>query len=705
MVASRGLDLLAGSITGAGSADNANPASAQMNGPRQIAADAAGNLYIADAANHTIRMAAAAGGPVTTLAGTSGLPGSIDSAAGSPLFNSPRGIAVTPNGNTVYVYDASNKAIRVLTKGTSGWVVSTIPGTSPLGGAGYGQMTLDPTGAFLVIADYSSHCVRVLRLSDNTWGVYAGTSGSYGTTDNTTPALAKFDNPEGIAFNKAGTYLYVSEYYSTTISRIRMISWTAPAATGAITAPASGTVITLAGTATVAPAIARGYQDGAASSALFFNPSALYVDANDLLWVTDLSNNLIRTISVNATTPGSSIVATVAGTAPATGTNAAGTTNTPGADNGPALSAKFNAPNSLITLGGNTYISETNNCVIRKFDGTTVSTPVGTSRQSGATDATAAAARFNAPQGVAVSGGFVYVADTANNSLRKVSLVDGSTSTLATGFTQIKGVAVDTTGRIYVTDNGTTPAKAVLQIAADGTKTTVIQGLNSPQNLTVSPVNPNLLYVVDNNAILEVTIVRNPDGTFASASITHTMGVAATAGYADNATPGTARFKTGGYFCGLAVDATGNVFVADEGNSCIRKIAASTYAVTTIAGIGAAQTAPATNFGFVDGALGTNKFYYPMGLALDAAGNLYVADQNNSAIRKIAAADGTVSTLVGQNFVSATLAPNGVPVLYGASVGAIGGGASLYKPFGLAITSDGDLIVATNDGIIQITAP
>jgi DNA-binding beta-propeller fold protein YncE len=145
--------------------------------------------------------------------------------------------------------------------------------------------------------------------------------------------------------------------------------------------------------------------------------------------------------------------------------------------------------------------------------------------------------------------------------------------------------------------------------------------------------------------------------------------------------------------------------VADEGNSCIRKIAASTYAVTTIAGIGAAQTAPATNFGFVDGALGTNKFYYPMGLALDAAGNLYVADQNNSAIRKIAAADGTVSTLVGQNFVSATLAPNGVPVLYGASVGAIGGGASLYKPFGLAITSDGDLIVATNDGIIQITAP
>ena len=245
---------------------------------------------------------------------------------------------------------------------------------------------------------------------------------------------------------------------------------------------------------------------------------------------------------------------------------------------------------------------------------------------------------------MATFGGYAYLADTANNSLRKVALLDGATTTLATGFTSIKGVAVDSTGRVYVTDNGTAPAKAVIQVAADGTKTTIVQGLSAPQNLTVSPQNPNLLYVVDNNAILEVTVVRNGDGSFASASITNTIGVAATAGYVDSPAPGTARFKIGANFAGLAVDGSGNILVADEGNSCIRKIAAGTYAVTTIAGIGAPQTLPATNYGFIDGALGTNKFYFPSGLVIDATGIIYVADQNNHAIRKIKT-DGTVSTV------------------------------------------------------------
>lgn len=698
VVAARGLDLVAGSISGAGTADNANGTLAQLNGPRQIAADAAGNIYVADALNHTIRMVST-GGAVTTLAGIPGVPGFVDTATGTPLFNNPRGIAVKSDGSSIFVYDATNKAIRRLDKGATAWTVSTIGGTTTLGAAGYGQLALDPTGAFLVVVDYSSHCVRVLRLSDSVWGLYAGTSGSYGTTDNTTPALAKFDNPEGIAFNKAGTFIYVSEYYSSGAPcRIRMLPWVAPAATGAMTPATSGNVTTLAGSAAV-----KGYLDGPGSSALFQNPASLFVDANDLLWVVDQNNFIIRTVTVNYTTPGTSVVATVAGTIP-TGTSAAPVTY-PGSDNGPALSAKFNSSNGILLIGNNIYISETTNCVLRKFDGTTVSTPVGISRQSGTTDATGASARFNAPQGVATFGGFAYLADTTNNSLRKVALADGTTTTLATGFTQIKGVATDTTGRVYVTDNGTSPAKAVIQVAVDGTKTTILSGLFGPQNLTVSPANPNLIYVVDGNAILEVTVVRNADGSFASASTTKTIGITGsnTPSWVDGAY-GAARFKTTGYFSGLAVDATGNIFVADEGNSAIRKITAGTYGVSTIAGVGAAQTAPATNFGFIDGAYGTNKFNFPMGLVLDASGNVYVADSGNSAIRKVAT-DGTVTTLIGQNFVSATLAPNGAPVLYGAAVGAIGGGSSLYKPFGLAITSSGDLLVVTNDGLMQVTAP
>ena len=89
---------------------------------------------------------------------------------------------------------------------------------------------------------------------------------------------------------------------------------------------------------------------------------------------------------------------------------------------------------------------------------------------------------------------------------------------------------------------------------------------------------------------------------------------------------------------------------------------------------------------------------------IDGAGNLYVADQTNHAIRKIAT-NGTVTTLVGQNNAVPSIAPSGIPVLYGAAVGSIGGGASLYKPYGLAITSDGDLLVVTNNGLMQVTAP
>ena len=176
----------------------------------------------------------------------------------------------------------------------------------------------------------------------------------------------------------------------------------------------------------------------------------------------------------------------------------------------------------------------------------------------------------------------------------------------------------------------------------------------------------------------------------------------ATASYVDGA-PAAARFKITSYFAGLAVDGSGNIFVADEGNSCIRKIAATTYTVSTIAGMGTILTGT-TSYGFVDGGLGTSKFNFPNGLVVDPAGIIYVADQSNHAIRKITT-DGTVSTLIGQSFYSATTAPNGAAILFGATPGAIGGGASLYKPYGLAITAAGDLLVITNDGLMQITAP
>ena len=74
----------------------------------------------------------AVGGGVTTLAGSAGLPGSLDGVGSSALFNNPRGIAVTPDGSTLYVYDVINKAIRKLVKGAGSWTVSTDFGGLPV---------------------------------------------------------------------------------------------------------------------------------------------------------------------------------------------------------------------------------------------------------------------------------------------------------------------------------------------------------------------------------------------------------------------------------------------------------------------------------------------------------------------------------------------------------------------------------------------
>jgi sugar lactone lactonase YvrE len=592
-------------------------------------------------------------------------------------------------------------------KGTDGkWTVSTaLPKTGGLGGAGYGQIALDPTGQFLVIADSSASKIFVLRLSDSQLMTYAGT-GSYGTKVEVTNAAlttATFDSPEGIAFNKAGTYLYVADAYSNACD-VRAITWTAPATSGTMS-PITGTTFTLVGAGgTTFPA--KGYANGPGSSAALATPASLAVDSNDNLYISEIGTSIIRLASGIGATPtaGGCTVSLFAGTAP-TGTATAPVAVT-GSDDGAATSAKFNSPNGVVCIGSKVYVADTTNAAIRLISGGNVTTPEGTSRKSGNVDGIGAIARMNAPQGVAYYGGKAYVADTGNSLVRIVTLADGTTTThAATGFTSLKGIAVSSTGVLYVTDNSSTAAnKGVYQLNADGTKTLVLGSLIAPSNVTVSPTNPNLLYVTDANAVIEVTVVRNADGSFASASKTKTIGLetTATGSWVDNTDPTVARFKMNGYFAGLAVDASGNIYVGDEGNSCIRKIAASTYAVTTVAGIGAAQTAPATNYGFIDGALGTNKLNFIYGLALDGNGLLYFCDYGNHALRYLNISTGVVTTLVGASAINVNA--NGLPSKIGAVPGALGN-AGLYQPMGLAFTASGDLLLTTNDGVMQATAP
>ena len=283
----------------------------------------------------------------------------------------------------------------------------------------------------------------------------------------------------------------------------------------------------------------------------------------------------------------------------------------------------------------------------------TVTTFAGSPGDRGSTDGTGAAARFYLPSGIAVGpDGFVYVADSANNALRKISPA-GVVSTLAgspgnfgtfdgPGSTALfdfpAGLAVDESGMIFVADSynhtirRVTPGGEVSTVAglagtngsSDGTGATA--RFSYPAGLQVD--GSGNIYVADhsNYTIRKIT----PGGvvsTFAGSA-----GV-----YGSNDGVGSAAtFAT---VSGLAFDGIGNLYVADEGNSRIRKITPGA-AVTTLAGGGSAP-------GSEDGTGAAARFRYPSGIAATAAGELYVADTDNLTVRHIDTA-AAVTTLAGQ---------------------------------------------------------
>ena len=316
------LELLAGDIGGSGNGDGTG-AAARFHNPSGVAVDSAGNLYVADADNHTIRKVTAAG-VVTTLAGTAGVFGSTDGMGTAARFNGPRGVAVDGAGN-VYVADTLNYTIR---KVTATGVVTTL----------------------------------------------AGIAGFAGSADGTGTA-ARFFVPSGVAVDSAGN-VYVADTGNHTIRKIT----------------AAGVVTTLAGTAGMV-----GSADGTGADARFSNPSGVAVDSAGNVYVADEFNHTIRKVTAGG------VVTTLAGTA-----------GMAGSADGTGAAARFNLPAGVAVDGaGNVYVADSANDTIRKVTAAgVVTTLAGTAGMTGSADGTGAAARFNVPSGVAVdSAGNVYVAD------------------------------------------------------------------------------------------------------------------------------------------------------------------------------------------------------------------------------------------------------------------------------------------------------
>ena len=267
----------AGQLGLAGSANGFTPL-AQFSSPCGLAFDPAGNLYVSDTGNHTIRKITTAG-VVSTFAGVPGAGGFLNGLAGSAWFNSPLGIAVA-SGGAVYVADSGNHCIRKI----SGGVVSTFAGSPQNWGSADGKGTQaqfnGPLGlAFdaqgnLFVSDANNDTIRKIT-PDGTVTTFAGAAGVDGAADGDVNS-ARFRSPAELAFDRKGN-LFVADSLNQTVRKIST----------------NGVVSTVSGVAG-----AFGTNDGVNGAGRFYNPYGLAVGADGTLFLTDTYNELVRTVLV-----------------------------------------------------------------------------------------------------------------------------------------------------------------------------------------------------------------------------------------------------------------------------------------------------------------------------------------------------------------------------------------------------------------------
>lgn len=610
----------AGTLDTSGTQDGSGTA-ANFSNPQGLAVDKSGNIYVADSGGDTIRKITPTG-TVTTLAGLAGAAGYLDTTPSEPIaeFDGPSGLAVDASGN-VYVADTLNNVIREIT--TAGAVV-TVAGTAPSSnsatnagsadGAAASSSFKNPTGIAvdalgnIYVADTGNGTIRKISTL-GTVSTIAGSAGLTGSSDGSGSA-ALFSNPSGITIDSSGN-LDVTDgntiRHIVTSSSPAVVTTVAGSRTASGSANGAGTVATFNGprsivadsagnlyvTDTQNDAIRRinsalvvstlagslppfsesgqpGATDGARSAASFYLPVGLTVDASGNVYVADDFNAIIRSVSPTG------VVKTIAGLA-----------DNQGIANGPGVAARFTSPVGVAAdSAGNLYVADTYNCVIRKITPAgQVTTLAGSAGTIGSTDGQGSAARFDGPSGIAVdSNGTIYVSDSGNATIRKIT-PGGLVSTLAGSpgaggstdgqgaaatFTNPFGLAVDSSGNIYVADTY-------------------------------------------NDNIRKIT----PSGLVSTVA-----GVAQQAGSSDGlatSASGSGPLATFNHPNGAAVDSAGNIFVADTNNDTVREITTAGQ-VITVAGSAGVQ-------GVVLGTGGTLS--EPEGIAVDSADNLYVTSENS----------------------------------------------------------------------------
>ncbi len=603
--------------------------SAVLATPRGVAVDGAGNLYISDATDARIRMVKA-DGSIATIAGTGSSGKSAEQVpASSAEISIPSRVAVSPAGE-VFFTDSGNNRIRKINK--SGNIV-TVAGTGVAGFSGdngaavNAQLNFPRDIAFdsagnLYILDTNN--LRVRRVSVDLFITTVAGIGVPGSDqDGVVATRAHFNYPRGIAVD-FGNNIYIAD---TLNHRIRKIA-------------ADGTVTTIAGSGN--PQFAG---DGGQSIFSSINmPTAIVADQLGNIFFSDTGNNRVREISARG------VISTVAGF------------GDPGfkGDNGAAVSAYLNGPEGLaVDAQDNIYIADVNNHRIRKVTFTgRISTVAGSDTAAG-DGGQATAARLLSPSGVVFdAAGNLYVTDTNNNRVRRINR-EGVISTIAgTGVAGYsgdgdlaivaqlngpEGIAVDRAGNVYVGDTGNNVVRkisgGVISTFA-GTGTVGNQG-DEGAATGANLFNPTALAFDRGGNLYIADSANNRVRRVGTNGLIHNFAGDAARGFpgfsGDGGTPSAAQLN---YPRGLAAADNGDVYISDFFNNRVRRVSATTSAITTVAGTGIPGYAG-------DGGLGNQALLYlPAGLALDGGGNLYIADTVNERVR-VLSANGSINTAAG----------------------------------------------------------
>jgi hypothetical protein len=558
---------IAGTPGVAGVADGIG-ASAQFFGPTALWGDST-NLYIADQFNLEIRKLQLSSGTVTTIAGSAKLPAAqVDGVGTKAQFVGPTGI--WGDGTNLYVADTlstGTRAIRKIVLSTG--QVTTVADLGPsVPSAASTSLSLPapliPVGLWgdgsnLYIADSGRHTIRRMNLVSNGLTTYSGIDSLAGSADGTT---ASFRNPSAIWGNSK--VLYVADTGNDTIRTLPIGN----------TTPSVGTV---AGAAS-----SPGATDAIAANARFNGPAGI-AGAGTTLLITELRNNDVRMMDLS------------------TGgvTTLAGVSSIIGFADGVGSSARFASPWGICGDAANTYIADYYNLDIRRLDRATgsVLTIAGSPTAGGNIDGSALSqARFGFPTGAWCDGTNVFVTDSYFDTIRQFNRPNNFVSTLA-------GNARANSGYL------------------DGVGTNTL--FNSPSGIWGDGKN---LYVTDlENAVIRKIVIS-------SASVSTLAGTANITGSVDGIGI-SAKFLLPTSLWG---DGT-NLYVTDADS--IRKIDLATGAVTTLAGSGNRR---GSNDGVGTGA----RFFLPFGIWGDGS-SLFVADTGNSLIRKIDLQTGTVTTVAG----------------------------------------------------------